>query len=249
MHKYHHGAQRQAGSHHARPQQQLRDVSAGRRPHHGSFEVVTRLLQLRLETGNFWIFAVDAGFERDLRAIEVCFSPFQCRCIAKRQLTPVFQIKFAERAARETSLVALEYTLATIAIGRGFHYSRSRCSDRRLEFPDALLAACQERLFLPHDGRVGFGINAKQHRAFFNGHVGFDLDFDHDPADGRNNRRGNEKFARYVGIGVVVVHQQDQRPKENSAPQSRRWHRPLGQRNLEHFEYDNTDGRVSENDQ
>ena len=111
------------------------------------------------------------------------------------------------------------------------------------------LGAGKQCLFLPHDGFVRFRVDAEQNCAFFNQLIRRDVDADDNAADTRHDRRRHEKLARHVGVGVVVVHQQDQRADDDDAAKHRSRHRPLVERQLENLEDGNADCRVGENQQ
>lgn len=99
-------------------------------------------------------------------------------------------------------------------------------------------------MFLSDSGFIWLRVDAEQNRAFFNQLVRHDFDTRDDSADCRDDWRRNKKFPRHVGVGMVVVHQQDQSADENRPTQRGGRNRPFVERDFEDFEDDNTDGRI-----
>ena len=89
-------------------------------------------------------------------------------------------------------------------------------------------------------------IDAKQHLALFHDAVALHRHLNHHPADCRHDGRADEVAARHLGIGMVVVHQEDQATDQHDAAEDRGRYGPLVQRNLEDLEDGHADGGVGQ---
>ncbi|MNW67805.1 hypothetical protein D3C74_464520 [compost metagenome] len=76
--------------------------------------------------------------------------------------------------------------------------------------------------------------------------VGLDRHLDHATLDQGNDGGGDVVIARQLGIGVVVVHQDDEGADDEDTAEHGGRYSPLVERDLEDLENPYTDGRIGE---
>ncbi|MNV38739.1 hypothetical protein D3C71_1303010 [compost metagenome] len=91
-------------------------------------------------------------------------------------------------------------------------------------------------------------VDAKQHIAFFQGLVGLHRYIDHLAADHGYHRNRYEIGTRHLGVGVVVVHRENQRADNHDPAQHRRGHRPFVQGDAEDLEDGYAESGIRQNE-
>ena len=197
-----------------------------------------------MQASDIRIFTIDAGFKCNLSSFEIGRRTFQRGFISQISLATSLQLVSADGATIEDRFVTSKHTLRAIAVRSGFDDTGASRGNRLFELTDTILRTSQQCLFLPNDRLVRFGINSKEHGAFLDHHICIDVHALYDAPDCRDDGCRDEKFSRHVGVGVVVVHYQNQCPNKDDPSKCGGWHRPLVEWHFKDFEDCYADCRV-----